>query len=158
MSKIIIAENCKKVSECDTSSLSSAISGDVSLGLLDARVNMLSMNTTSDKTMYINYLQTLKEIAQTVRCGRYTCLLDLGFMPVLMAPSFIGGLWHNQFIEALMANNIPFKKLPASSFNSDFYTQDDPDLWVSKLDCAELLGKPPQNVRVVDLINAINIF
>lgn len=159
MSSVIIAENCKKVSVVDVLDLEKTVgTADYKRGLLDMRHNMFTINNTGDKEMYFNYLRTINEIAQESRFGRYNCLLDLGYIPILMVPMFIGDRWDMQFIQALERNGIPYKKLPASSFSKDSYTADSPDIWVSKLDCADIVGKPAHLIRSIDVINRIGCF
>lgn len=154
MGNVIIAENCKKVNQLSGGELVEFLKKHPQ-GLMDDRHDIFSLNNTMDKTMYLNYLQTIKEIAQSSKHGRFTCLLDLGYMPVLMPPFYIS-TWYPSIVAALEAHGVPYTRLPASSFAKDMFSHNTPDIWVSKLDCVDLLKKPAQNIRVNDLLDAIH--
>ena len=158
MASVIVAENCTKVSVVTVADLKETMGSDFERGLLDSRNNIFTLNNTFDKVMYFNYLKTINELAQESRRGKYSCLLDLGYIPILMSPDFMKDSWEQQFTRALEAHKLPYKKLPASSFARDDYTSNFPDIWISKMDGAKLLNTEPSKIRSIDIINAINCF
>lgn len=155
MGNIIIAVNCKKVDEVPSDKIKSVAAQYNGQGLMDDRHNIYSFDNTLDLPMYYNYLETIKALAQESNVGRLKYLLDLGYMPVVMSPFFMFDSLHSQIIPALEKHNIPYKKMQASSFIKDWYTNDNPDIWVSKLDCASFLNKRPEQIRVKDLLEEI---
>lgn len=111
----------------------------------DKRIGLYSLDNTFDKEMYLNYLDTMRTYLYRLNMP----LLGLGFLPVLAPPTFIGDSWHQYTMGLLTKCNIPFRIVRSIDAHIS-------DIWVHKFDCAELCGKPVWDVRVVDVLNALN--
>lgn len=155
MANIVLAENCRKIDVVSSLDLKTMLGDKMKDGYMDTRHDIFSINNTMDLQMYYNYLETIKELSQLSRFGKYKYLLDLGYLPILMTPVYMMDKWYEDVTEGLNSRNIPFKKLSASSLTKDMYTSDYPDVWVSKLDCVGLVSKPVTAIRSKDVLEAI---
>ena len=84
-------------------------------------------------------------MSQTYEEGTY--MLRLGFIPLIMAPSFWGDKAHTMILPHI-PKEFPYYPRPAVSFLNSRYRSDYPDIWVSKLDAAKLIGCKPELVTV----------
>jgi hypothetical protein len=115
----------------------------------DVRHNMFSLNSSRDIIQYLNYLGMVKEIAAT---SKYAGILELGFMPLIMPPSFFGDALHRAILPNL---KIDYYTLRARSLAGNNYVSDFPDIWVHKLDAAKLVSKAPYAITVKDVLEVV---
>jgi hypothetical protein len=155
MGNIRVAENCKQVNVVTVEEAKKLDKQYNQEGLYDDRNAMMCYKNTFDMVMYLNYLDMCKQLSQTYNAGRFHYMLDLGFVPVVMSPFFMGDNFHQLLIPKMEQKNIPYRKLPATSFVNDWYKNSNPDVWVSKLEVAPILGKSPESIRVKNILEAI---
>ena len=117
----------------------------------DMRNLIYSRGSTFTLDAYLNYLKISKEIAMDAAPER-SYMLWLGFIPLIMPPSFWGDKAH-ALIMPVLPKTLHFYPWPASSFRGIRYTSDYPDIWVSKLDAAELCNCKPENVTVEGVLH-----
>lgn len=120
-------------------------------GYFDLRHKVYSTNNQNDIDEYLNYLQICKFLALSSTDIRNNHLLQMGYMPVCMPPTFMP--WIPQFIVPKL--EIPYIERPAVSFNNFAYVGDFNDIWVHKMDCAEILHCKPTEATVKKLLEAI---
>lgn len=114
--------------------------------LLDERHLIYSKDNTLDIVQYLNYIDLVRGIAQR---SKKEGLLTLGFLPLIMPPSFFKDKLHRMIIPKLKIQYFPVK---SQSFLGTNYAADFPDIWVSKLDAAKIVGKQPVAVTVRDVL------
>lgn len=114
---------------------------------LDMRNFIYARDATFTIKSYIGYLNTIKPIAMNSEVGDY--MLRLGFIPLIMPPSFWEDKAHTMILPKL-PKSLPYHPRPAVSFLATNFSfrSDYPDIWVSKLDAAELCGCKPELVTV----------
>jgi hypothetical protein len=117
----------------------------------DLRLLAYCKDCTLDAKMYVNYLVLLQK---TVMATKYFGLLAAGFIPVIMPPSFTGKSLYEEFLPKLQAKFKCYPR-PSVSFKGHPYKGGYPDIWISKTDAAELLGKPPEAVRIRDILEVL---
>lgn len=120
-----------------------------STDILDTRNYIYVRNPTYTIESYLRYLNTVKPLAMMASFQDY--MLQLGYIPIVMPPSFWGDRLHNMILPHL-PKELPRYPRPATSFLNFKYHSDFPDIWVSKLDAAEFLNCAPQNVRVREVL------
>jgi hypothetical protein len=140
---IIYTDNFKKIIEAEEVIWDKAA--------LDVRHNMVSANCTVDLDAYLNYMERVKEFAIE---SKYSDLLSLGFLPLVMPPSFFGGYVH-ELVEPKLT--IRAYHHYAFSFRGNRYTSDYADIWVHKSDAAEIVDKPLHAITVRDVVRAIGL-
>ncbi len=136
---------------------------------LDLRTNYLCAsfsgnrdNPLSSVEWYKNYLNLnrylVNEGALDKPAGYYKNLaysmLQLGFVPVGFCPSFAPEMTI-EITRLLEQKQIKYVKTYATSFVQPFYRSSDRDVWISKMDGAEILGCAPENVTSVKLFERI---
>lgn len=114
---------------------------------LDKRNFIYARNHTFTKESYLGYLNQVKTLAMSATSDDSTYMLRLGFIPLVMPPSFWGDRAHTMILPRL-PKSLPYYPRPAISFLNFRYHSDYPDIWVSKLDAAELCGCKPELVTV----------
>lgn len=115
--------------------------------LYDKRCNFVStMNDFSNWNWYFNYLNHLFVLSNHKLDARPSYLLDLGYIPLLMFPTCCADK-SQPLIEILDSEAIPYIKMPALSFLTNYWDPDQLDVWVSKMDMAKLLNCEPDQVR-----------
>ena len=110
--------------------------------------------------LYANYLSTFCELVNRHGDSRPGMLTACGFLPVGVEPVALSGEINGQvIIPALEKHNIPYyfqkQMSPVSSKFERINEANGHDIWVSKLDAATVVNKPPHNIRVIDLLEAI---
>lgn len=154
--EVIVANNCKMVNKLSVLDLETALGDDYRKGILDSRHNVFSIGVEQGHDMYFNYLEILRECAHSSTCGRYFGILDIGFIPLFMPPSFMNyDYFANEITTALDTEGLKYYKLPASSFTKPQYTDDFPDIWVNKMDYADFIGKSAEHIRVEDILRKV---
>ena len=154
--EVIVANNCKKVNKLSVMNLEATLGSDFKKGVLDSRHNVFSIGVVQGHEMYFNYLEILRECAHESTCGRYFGILDIGFIPLFMPPSFMNyDMFASEITNVLDMEGLKYYKLPASSFSKPQYTDDYPDIWVNKMDYAKFVGKSAEQVRVEDILRKV---
>jgi hypothetical protein len=124
---------------------------DITDSDFDLRHYMFSANSTKDIAQYINYVEYLKVFAME---SKRTGLFELGFLPLIMPPSFLGDKIHREVLPKLQGR-LSYYPVPAMSLLNFYYHSDYPDIWIHRLDAAELVEKEPYQVRVKDVLEAL---
>ncbi len=115
--------------------------------VLDTRNFIYARNPTFTKESYLGYLNFVKSLAMTAASDANNYMLRLGFIPLVMPPSFWGDRAHTMILPHI-PKSLPYYPRPATSFLNSRYHSDYPDIWVSKLDAAKLCGCKPELVTV----------
>jgi hypothetical protein len=120
----------------------------------DTRHCVSCCNSTDDIKNYINYLKLTQYFAFT---AKKKTLLYAGFIPAIFPPSFAGSAFHEKFEAKLMSlmSKVNCYRLPAVSFRENFYKSEYPDVWVSRMDLADILQKKPHEIRIQDIFREI---
>lgn len=136
---------------------------------LDLRTNYLCVSFTGSRNnplssvqWYKNYLELQKYIVNegsldknpNYHTSSAYSMLKLGFVPIGYCPSFAPEMTV-EITRLLEQQHIPYVKTYAASFVQPFYRSSDRDVWISKMDGAELLGCPPEVVTSVKLFERI---
>lgn len=104
--------------------------------IMDLRNGIVCKEPTLDFECYLNYLQLLNSMRDKwVNTG----YLQLGMIPVIMAPQFM----HNSFFETFLRMNdvdIKFHTMQSVSLMKSNYITRDHDLWVFREDAARVVG------------------
>lgn len=98
---------------------------------------------------YIAYLELIKEYAMNSINNQ---MLQLGFIPIVMPPSFMGEVVHLAILPYL-PKDLPTYPREAIGFRNPRFHYVYPDIWVSKLDIAKLFGCKIENVTVREVLN-----
>jgi hypothetical protein len=117
----------------------------------DARHFIFSINSTKDMAQYINYIEWCNKIASA---SKYAGLLEIGFIPLIMPPSFFGDMIHVEVLPKL-EGKLKYYPMKARSFLGNYYQSDYPDIWVHRFDAAKFVSKKPQHIRVKDLLEVL---
>ena len=111
----------------------------------DMRNNIDCSNPTADIQCYLNYIEYLNLNRQNWKSYGY---LDLGMMPLVMAPSFL----HSSLIDPLVtvANkfNLKVYNMPPISLLCETCKVTEEDIWVFKSDVAKLTGMREEQVNI----------
>ena len=127
---------------------------------LDARTGIFVRSPTYTIDSYIRYVDVLKRVILTPNTGLllYTrnvlCLLELGFIPLVMPPSFWGDAAHMMILKKL-PKELPYYTRQAFSLVTYGQIADYPDIWVSKMDVARLFGVRPESVTVKGVLEYV---
>lgn len=158
MIKGYVTDNCANRRAVDISEYSAKAKSHAYDILLDDRHQIFSENNTCDMVEYLNYIDTIREIAQEdTTSGRYRYMLDLGFIPVSMPPVWLISLVYSKVRPVLDAKGIEYYQLPASSFSSGSYTASQPDIWVNKMSVYEMCNCKPESVTVRRLLEVLGV-
>lgn len=117
----------------------------------DLRLPCLS-EVTTDKIIehiiqYTLYYGKLMENNETI--ANY---LDYGFIPVAFYPSCYAS--ENEKIDRMIeALGINVQKFPAIYAGDVRFRNAHTDSWVSRFDISKVLGKPPEEIRTLDIVN-----
>lgn len=153
-----LTHNCSDKELVDVSDYKEKAKSPVYDILFDDRHQLFSVDNSMDIKEYLNYLVTIKEIAQSnPTAGKYRYMLDLGFIPVSMPPVWLIDIVYNKVRPALESKNITFYQLPASSFINGAYTGGQPDIWVSKMEVCDICGCKPELVTAKRLLEVIGV-
>lgn len=119
--------------------------------VLDTRNYLYARNPTYTLESYLGYLMSIKALAMSPPVKGVDYMLELGFIPLIMPPSFWGDRAHTMILPHI-PKSLPYFPRPAISFLNFRYHSDYPDIWVSKLDAAELCGCKPELVTVKEVL------
>ena len=115
--------------------------------VLDTRNFIYARQPTFTMEAYLGYLNFVKSLAMSATSDNSNYMLRLGFVPLVMPPSFWGDRAHTMILPHI-PKSLPYYPRPATSFLNFRYHSDYPDIWVSKLDAAKLCGCKPELVTV----------
>lgn len=114
---------------------------------LDTRNFIYARNPTYTLESYLGYLNVIKSLAMDPVSQGHDYMLKLGFIPLIMPPSFWGDRVHTMILPHI-PKALPYYPRSAISFLNFRYHSDYPDIWVSKLDAAKLCECKPELVTV----------
>lgn len=101
------------------------------LDKLDMRTMMVARNPTEDFVMMRNYMQVIQSKFNSYK--RY-CMIDIGFLPVVMCPTFCDTRLYATVIAALEQHEIPYYFKFPIYFEQALNNTASMDVWVSRLD------------------------
>lgn len=125
----------------------------------DARLEMVMPRTNLDRIgeIIVNYHQSFCELVNRDPSCRPAMLTANGFVPVGIEPTvLVNKMFSFNIKRKLESLGIPcfyYKQL--SPLSTSFEYKDDVsahDVWVNKIDAAEVLGKRPHEIRAIDLL------
>lgn len=119
----------------------------------DVRNGIVCYNPTYDIPCYVNYLNLLNDYRDRWRNFGY---LDLGMMPLDMAPSFMQGAVSEAMSQIANLFRIPIYKMPAVSLMYDKPMLVGDDIWAFKADVAKVMGKTEHEVTLSNFLRWCN--
>jgi len=141
---------------------------DIEGALLDQRMNIVSYENTLDPIEYFNYYRLLswaanKKVASgNVTSGRFLALLDNGYVPYFMPPTFMKNEGTRKaFLAALVYSGVPYIEYVALNIDGKQLDTEFKDIWVSKSGAADYMKLPISKFVTFEFIaevfrNAIN--
>jgi len=134
-------------------------------GALDNRMNIVSFNNTMDAREYIQYFKMISDSANvklaTVEfmTGRFVALLDSGFVPYYMPPTFFHDELRDFFMMPLLETGIQFEEHPVMNFEGQLVSVSNQvqfkDIWVSKLDACDMMGVKLKDFNTLNFIKEV---
>lgn len=121
----------------------------------DSRNGIWCYEPTNDMTTYINYIELLNGIRNGVGgVGGWKSFgyLDLGMMPLAMAPSFLQQTIFDGMAKIANQFNLPVYMLPPVTLLQDKCKLPQSDIWVFKSDVAKLFGKNESEVCFMNFL------
>lgn len=115
----------------------------------DRRFCIYARNAVFDVEAYLGYLRYAEKFAMAARVS--VPMLELGFIPIIMPPSFWGRQVHD-IILPLLPKELPYFFVKTTNFTNWAYDGGYDDVWVSKMDAAKLLGIAPEYVTSEEVI------
>jgi hypothetical protein len=112
--------------------------------LVDNRLRLVSFETVSDITTYLNYFELFsrisdREVSRPEVTGRYVAMLDMGYVPIVAAPSFMSEEMYNQFLPVIKMSAIDHRELKPMRIDGRGFDAKADDIWGSRIDMAEYL-------------------
>lgn len=129
--------------------------------LTDRRLALASYENTMDVREYLGYIAFVSGLSRKWLAsnpdatGRYVALLDLGYMPAFYPPTFLSEKLYDQFFNAIRASGVKFLQQKPLRFDGTRPDASKNDIWVSKTDAARLLGKPVEQVTVIEFLKEV---
>lgn len=142
---VLITDNFKLVDETEQRALES-LPFD-----WDKRLCVKCVNASLDYKFYGNYLKLVQFFSIN---KQRVPLLQAGFTPVIYPPSFVGNELYITLVNNLRAVMPCYNQKP-SSVRGNPYTSPYPDVWVSRLDAAEVLKISPEKVRLQHIFSKL---
>lgn len=134
-------------------------------GYLDNRLNIVSFNNTMDAREYMNYFKMLADSANAklasadFMSGRFVALLDSGFIPYYMPPTFFHNELRDWFLAPLIKAGIQYEEHPVMNFDGQLVSVSNQvqfkDVWVSKLDACDFLGIKLKDFSTLNFIKEV---
>jgi len=127
-------------------------------GLTDTRMNIVSIDNKLDAKEYINYFETMSVNVnyslpmQSYLSGKFVALLDSGFVPYYMPPSFFPPEIRKFFIAAIVKSGVQFYEYAAMAPDGREIYTDARDIWVSKMEAADYLGVSIKDFTTLNFI------
>lgn len=121
------------------------------LDILDSRHCIYARNCDYSLASYLGYLDISKKFAFRAGTRDSDYMLNLGFIPLVMPPSFWGDRAHDMILPKVQGI-LPCYPRPAMSFLHPHYRADLWDFWVSKMDAAELCQCNPDQVTTKEVL------
>lgn len=121
----------------------------------DERNGVYVRNASFNVEAYLGYLEYLRIYVAKGYASRYDEMLRLGYVPVIMPPSF----WEKEVRQLMqkLPEDLQFVTTSSISFTGRYYKSDFRDVWVSKLDAAEYWGWKPEEVTVRRILEQCGI-
>lgn len=111
----------------------------------DTRNGIICIEPTMDMECYMNYIDLLNlHRDKWVNYG----YLDLGMMPLAMAPSFMQGAIREGMATIANGLNVPIYYMPAVSLLFERCSVGEDDIWVFKSDIARVMNIPETQVTL----------
>ena len=114
-------------------------------GYLDSRLNIVSFDNTMDAVEYFNYFKLLTDSAnqklqsKDYMSGKFVALLDSGFVPFYIPPTFFPKELREFFIHAIYKSGVQFYEYEAMNFDGQSVYAEEKDIWVSKMQAADYM-------------------
>lgn len=116
--------------------------------LYDKRLNVASFDNTLDLNQYLNYylwvvrtIQASTEEFHTVSINRVFGLLDAGFVPFYMPPTFIDSkVMYDVFLNHAKKTGFRYHEETQYNFDGKNLETGRTDIWISKMDICDAQG------------------
>lgn len=118
----------------------------------DIRNGIVCVAPTFDLECYLNYIQLLNLHRDKWKSFGY---LDLGMMPLVMAPSFMQTMIKPVLLEAMRELKVDCWPLPPVSVMYESSRMPEEDIWVFKKDVARALNMDEDKVTLERLLRRI---
>lgn len=118
----------------------------------DKRNGIYCIRPTNDLVCYKNYIDYLNSYYSDWKSYGY---LDLGLVPILLAPSFMADSLNTQINELVKSWKIPLIQMPPVSFLRRGCLNATKDVWVKKTDLAKLLNVSEEEATLSTLLNGM---
>ena len=118
----------------------------------DIRNGIVCVAPTFDLECYLNYIQLLNLHRDKWKSFGY---LDLGMMPLVMAPSFMQTMIKPVLLEAMRELKVDCWLLPPVSVMYESSRMPEEDIWVFKKDVARALNMDEDKVTLERLLRRI---
>lgn len=120
--------------------------------LKDKRNGITTTNLIPGFQAYINYLDLLLDIRDKWISTGY---LDLGMIPVIVAPSFMQEAMVKGLLSVIQTQGLKVIPMPGTSFMLNNSMAETTDYWAFRDDAAAFLGCSPDKVRTKDIISKL---
>lgn len=118
----------------------------------DKRNGISTTNLIPGMQAYANYLDLLLMLRDKWISTGY---LDLGMIPVIVAPSFMHEALITSLLPIIQAQGLKVIPMPGSSFMLNNSMAETTDYWAFREDAAEYLGCRPDEVKTKDIISKL---
>lgn len=110
-------------------------------------------------SLYLNYLQLLRNFAISNNMNEPLSLMRLGYIPIICEPSFTYGIYGSYIEPFLRATGIPLYARNQVPFTRGKISLTGTDYWVSKLDCCKYLnmGDAPHLVTAEAILRNLGV-
>lgn len=151
------SKNFGKVKILTGRNLKKEIGTDVNI---DKRFNLAVTNSSEDLEEYLNYYMIfLREVEALISLdnptGEFVNQLDMGYIPVFVAPTYLSNKLLDTFREAIKKTNVGVIVRSSMRPNGTYVNSDSKDIWCSRLEIAKFLGKHPCAVKIEDYLKSL---
>lgn len=127
---------------------------------IDRRLNLLILNSTGDLKEYLQYYflvvgQINTEVQSVTISGKFVAQLDMGYLPIFMAPTHLYNDFNERFRSALNKHNISFLEKTAMRIDGTYVNSHVTDFWISRVEVGKMLGKHPCSVKAMDVLTIL---
>lgn len=125
--------------------------------LVDNRLRLVSFGTTLGVDTYLNYFDLLArfsnvESTRPELSGRYISMLEMGYIPVVAAPSFMSEKMYNMFLPLLTNSKVDIREVKPYRIDGRSFDSAADDIWASRVGMAEFLGCDIMEVEVTKFL------
>lgn len=132
---------------------------------LDQRMNIVSRGNSMDAREYFNYFNLIAEsinqklVTVDFMSGKFVALLDSGFVPFYIPPTFYHDKLRPFFENAIRTSGVQFIEFNAMDFDGRYVSiageNQQKDIWVSKPEAAKLLGVTLKEFKTTDFVKEV---